>query len=74
MSTTDAKREPGSAFIFHIPEPGTGGSIRREQRRIVVKQGALKSYPSAAEIRRQCRLANAADKRDDWRAFIVLPG
>jgi hypothetical protein len=73
MSTSDAKREHGRTFIFHLPDPGHGGSIRRTKRSIVVKQAPLRRHPSAAEIRRQCRLANAADKRDNWRAFIVLP-
>jgi hypothetical protein len=26
-----------------------------------------------AELRRQCRLANEADRRDNWQAFIHLP-
>jgi hypothetical protein len=27
-----------------------------------------------AELRRQCRLANKADRRDDWRAVCRLTG
>jgi hypothetical protein len=26
-----------------------------------------------AELRRQCRLANKADRRDDWRQYLHLP-
>jgi len=26
-----------------------------------------------AEVRRQCRLANEADRRDNWRQYIHLP-
>ncbi|MGQ0511910.1 MAG: hypothetical protein ACT4P9_15005 [Betaproteobacteria bacterium] len=26
-----------------------------------------------AELRRQCRLANKADRRDNWQQFIHLP-
>lgn len=25
------------------------------------------------ELRRQCRLANEADRRDNWRQFLYLP-
>ena len=28
---------------------------------------------SLAELKRQCMLANAADKRDNWRQFVFLP-
>jgi len=27
----------------------------------------------AAELRRQCRLANAADRRDNWQQYLYLP-
>ncbi|MBI1942624.1 MAG: hypothetical protein HYS35_03075 [Betaproteobacteria bacterium] len=26
-----------------------------------------------AALRRQCRLANRADRRDNWKAFVHLP-
>jgi len=26
-----------------------------------------------AEVRRQCRLANKADRRDDWQKYLYLP-
>jgi len=26
-----------------------------------------------AELRRQCRLANQADRRDNWKQYIYLP-
>ena len=26
-----------------------------------------------AEVRRQCRLANEADRRDNWQQYIYLP-
>jgi len=27
-----------------------------------------------AELRRQCRLANKADRRDNWERYLHLPG
>ena len=26
-----------------------------------------------AEVRRQCRLANKADRRDDWQKYLYIP-
>jgi hypothetical protein len=35
--------------------------------------GRRRSRAFLAEVRRQCRLANEADRRDNWRHFIHLP-
>ena len=50
-----------------------------ESRRTLVRKGKprrlaerqTKAY--LAEVRRQCRLANKADKRDNWEQFVCLP-
>jgi len=34
---------------------------------------ARRSKAFLAELRRQCRLANNADLRDDWQKFLHLP-
>ena len=38
-------------------------------RRVVSRQ--KKAY--LAEVRRQCRLANKADKRDNWEQYLYQP-
>lgn len=34
---------------------------------------ARRSKAFLAELRRQCRLANKADRRDDWQKYLHLP-
>jgi hypothetical protein len=43
---------------------------RKSKRRRLSKRQA-KAY--VAEVRRQCRFANKADKRDNWEQFVYLP-
>jgi len=40
------------------------------KRRAAAKR---RSKAFLAELRRQCRLANKADRRDDWRQLIHIP-
>lgn len=51
------------------------GSSRR--RSAVSPRGSrrvrLAGKVSPAELKRQCVLANAADKLDNWRQFVFLP-
>jgi hypothetical protein len=51
-----------------------------ESRRRLAPSRRLRSTPKRgrskaflAEVRRQCRLANKADKRDNWEQFVHLP-
>lgn len=44
--------------------------IRKSKRRRLAER-QTKAY--LAEVRRQCRLANEADKRDNWEKFVYLP-
>ena len=48
-----------------------------QRRSAVTPRGSRRVRPagqvSAAELKRQCGLANAADKRDNWRQFVFLP-
>jgi len=43
---------------------------RRKSRSTAPRQ---RSKALAAELRRQCRLANAADRRDNWQQYLYLP-
>jgi hypothetical protein len=37
------------------------------------RAGTRRSKAFLAELRRQCRLANKADQRDDWQQYLSLP-
>jgi len=41
------------------------------KQRTTVKRRRSKAF--RAELRRQCRLANEADRRDNWQQYIYLP-
>ena len=51
---------------MNAPEPR-----RRLAKRRRLANRHKKAY--LAEVRRQCRLANKADKRDNWEQFVYLP-
>jgi len=42
-------------------------------RRTRATPARRRSKAFLAELRRQCRLANQADRRDNWKQYIYLP-
>jgi len=50
-------------------------SASESHHRLVKRRRVAKRRRAAylAEVRRQCRLANKADKRDNWEQFVYLP-
>ena len=44
--------------------------LRKTKRR---RLGERHRKAFLAELRRQCRLANETDKRDNWEQFVYLP-
>ena len=55
---------------MNAPESRRLGPPRKRAR--VAKPRRTKAF--LAQLRRQCRLANDADRRDNWRQFIHLAG
>ena len=43
----------------------------RRKPPVAAKRRRSKAF--LAEVRRQCRLANEADRRDNWQQYIYLP-
>jgi hypothetical protein len=43
------------------------------QRRLARARKPRRTRAFLAALRRQCRLANRADRRDNWKAFVHLP-
>lgn len=48
-------------------------SRRRLARKLRSGRARRRSPAFLAELRRQCRLANKADQRDNWRRYLYLP-
>jgi hypothetical protein len=48
-------------------------TMRRLVRKARSSAKRRRSKAFLAEVRRQCRLANQADRRDNWQRYIYLP-
>ena len=51
--------------------PDSRRRLARRKLRAGVKRRRSKAF--VAELRRQCRLANDADRRDNWQQYLYLP-
>lgn len=55
---------------MNAPDSRRRLSARRKTAR---RAKPRRSKAFLAEVRRQCRLANEADRRDNWQQYIYLP-
>jgi hypothetical protein len=53
--------------------PGNRRELSRQRRRASTSR-PRRTRAFLAALRRQCRLANDADRRDNWQQYIHLPG
>ena len=71
MKTIPIENTRGLASVIDEVGPGSEIRLTRKGRTVAVVK-VRPSRPSRAELARQCRLANEADKRDpSWQDFIV---
>jgi hypothetical protein len=51
--------------------PDSRRRLARRKSRGTAQRRRSKAF--TAELRRQCRLANEADRRDNWQQYVYLP-